>query len=518
MKRIKLLFTFLASCLFVSNIPGAENAGFSHRSIAFHESKIDYELVKIAADLGFNTVELQTEGGTLEPLERLRKRIDEEHMFDRLKELGMRSSLWVHELEDYDESWGPIKLENEKLWQEIAKKYNYILNELYPEIDDVVLTVVESETRITEGALLNKLIKTIHAEVVKSEKQMIMRTFVWHPSEREGVMQAILDIPDDIVIHTKYVPQDWHLRSIDNAMLGKMGNHKQIVEIDLAGEYFKKRYVGNVFVEDLKSRYAFWKNNDIDGIVIRVNRIDPISWNTIRGEVMEINLWVLGYWMQGKSEEEAWSDYTLSRFGEKADPSKMMQMLRPTGMVIAEALCVDAETFSDSRYPLKNIGNPFDLNWSVYRWDSSFVDGYEAIVRADPAVIQRKELGYQSSLISAEKSLSLLETMKGNLPESGYRFLKWKLEENKFLLQWGCEMHLAWLKSTRSIYVFSKEEKMALNAQIVAHLETLQKLQTLANTQSIQINWLDREHSLRRGQYISEEDLQTLTRYCEKSL
>lgn len=521
-------------------------AQMTHRAISFHHHQVDFELVATAKKLGFNTVELQTEGGTLIPLKKLRQYADEERLFPKLDSLGMQTSLWVHELEDYQEEWGEVAVGNDRLWQAIAEKYDYILEDLLPEIDHLVLTIVESEKRVTESEVLKKLIETIHSAASKAQKILMVRTFVWDPYEMERVAKILSDLPKDVIIHTKYVPQDWHLRSVHHPLLGKVGDHKQLVELDLAGEYFKLRYVANCFTEELADRFKHWQSQGINGIVVRVNRLTRTSHNSIHGELMEANLWALGYWMMGKDEDSAWRDYIRHRFGAQVNVDSLKMALKPTGKVVAEALCVGRETFGDTRQAVpayltmnpeimfpkeakdsrymtyyKKMANnnppplddwtaayeneedyffrsPFFRNWSVWIWDSTYRADYHKIRKGHPAVIEEKERSYQSYLDTINHSLEIIDALQQNLKKADYIFIRWKLEETKFLLQSMCEMQLAWLKMSNALYYSSDEDE-----QLVAQ-QHLQQLEQLAKQQQHKLDLSDSESSdvLYRGAYV----------------
>ena len=49
----------------------------------------------------------------------------------------------------------------------------------------------------------------------------------------------------------------------------------------------------------------------------------------------------------------------------------MIRALRPTGDVVAEAICVERESFGYSRdvVPMRNPENPFDVLHSPAKWD-----------------------------------------------------------------------------------------------------------------------------------------------------
>lgn len=542
-----LLFVLALSNLLFVNIH--LNAQMEHRAISFHEYSVDFELVRKAKLLGFNTVELQTEGGTLKPLLKLRAYANENNLFSKMDSLGMKVSLWVHEFEDYKEDWGEIQIENNRLWQEIRNKYRFILNKLFPEIDHLVLTIVESEHRATDSDILKKLIETIHLETTLAQKTFMVRTFAWDPSEMKNVANILSALPKDIIIHTKYVPQDWHLRSVHHPLLGKVGNHKQVVEVDFAGEYFKLRYVANCFTKDLQNRYNHWKAMGIDGVVVRVNRLTKESDNSINGELMEVNLWVLGYWLNGKSEDTAWYDYLRKRFGEDVDTDKLKLALQKTGSIVATALCVEKETFGDtrqsipakltmhpeimfpnsnkeSRYqtyytemasksppPLDNwafayddkddymFRNPFYRNWSVWIWDNTYKDTYHRIRKGDATIIRNKEKEYKYQLNEINQSLEIIDGLHGNLSPEDYEFLKWKLAETKFMLRSMCEMQLAWLKMSHAIYVSDPSISAKMKAEAEIHIDKLIQLNE-QKIESAEISVEGQFEILERGNYL----------------
>ncbi len=109
---------------------------------------------------------------------------------------GMKVSLWIHELEDLPKDIGPIALDNEALWKLLDERYAWVLGELLPDIDKVVLTVVESAIRITDAALMRKLVDVINAQCRKHKVELVVRTFVRHPEEYAGVMTVVKGLPE----------------------------------------------------------------------------------------------------------------------------------------------------------------------------------------------------------------------------------------------------------------------------------------------------------------------------------
>ena len=463
---------------------------------------LNRDLVSGAAQLGFNDVNIQIEHYTMPKLEAIRKWADETGNFKFIKDQGMTLSVWIHELNDMPENIGPPTLHNEKLWSELRKRYQYVCNELLPEVDYFVLTVVESQLWMTENAeVLTKLVTVINEECRKADKKLIFRTFLWYVKQFDVINETLKHLPDDVIVQSKCVPQDWHLRGVDNPFIGKAGQRDQFVEFDITGEYNKLGHVACAFTDILQRQLEYAAKNHCDGISVRVDRYGATCW----GQAQEANLWFLGYWASGISidPDKAWHDYAVASFGEKAAPT-MIRALRPTGEVVAEAMCVEQESFGYSRDILpamRKPSDPFDVLHSPSKWDTSLVPTYQKIVTGDPEIIQRKTDKFVKTLASANESLLLIDSVKEDLPEGAYEFFHWKLEENRFLLEMFCNMELAWLKDARYRRTDSSEEHDILSQEIKEHLNAVKTLYDQEANKTITVDYGGKTHNLRRGSY-----------------
>ncbi len=230
---------------------------FADRVVSFHgEPRKD--ILELAAELGFNEAQFQLERGNVERLKQFAEREEKEAYVKFCHDHGMKVSLWIHELEDLPKDIGPIALDNDALWKLLDERYEWVLGELLPDVDKLVLTVVESKIKITDAVLMKKLVETIDAQCRKHEVELVVRTFVWHPEEFQGVMECVRGLPEDITVMSKIVPQDWQMRGIFDAALGAVGERKQLAEFDLFGEYFQAKHVANCFPDLLEKqmRYA----------------------------------------------------------------------------------------------------------------------------------------------------------------------------------------------------------------------------------------------------------------------
>lgn len=519
-----------------------------YRSIAFVKDP-DHDVIRRAADLGFTdlcvhdrmTVDAKTT-------------LDRNGAFDLADELGLTTTLWASELDDLRTGWGPVDVENDRLWQAIADRYRYRLSELFPDLDHVALKVVESDTFVQDRAQLRRLVETMNDVCRETDTTLIFRSFVHQPEHLEEVVAAAEEMPDDVVFQSKDVPQDWHLRSVDHPFIGQFPERTEIVETDVAGEYFRRDQLANCFTELLAERFGRWTDRGVDGISVRVNwhnnewvggRNRPYWAHQYKltREPQEANLWALGYLATGRGDvDDAWSDYGTERFGPAAAEA-VERAFRPTGEVVAEALCVGRETFGDTRQQIPAIRtmrdrtatrrsdaeaedvfrgvdegvrriNPFAQNWSVWRWDDSFVDDYHRLRTGHPSVIDEKEAGYESASRTAAACLDAFADARPHLSEGRYDYHRFRLEETQYHLDVMCHAALAWLYASNDLYYADDPEGLegALDA-VHGHLEDLRALADRKGESRECVVDGD-AHRLERGRYVDPAGyVEEFTRY-----
>ncbi len=460
---------------------------------------LNRDLVRLGASLGFNDVTIQTERATVAKLEDLRRWADETGNFKFIKDQGMTISVWVHEFCELPTDIGNPTLDNEKLWNLVRERYHRLCR-LLPEVDYFVLTVVESDVRVTEDPdVLTKLVTIVNEECRKANKKLIYRTFQWHVEEAEVMMRSMSALPKDVIVMSKCVPQDWHLRGVNDIFIGKAGQRDQYIEFDIAGEYNKLTHVACAFTDVLKRQLDYARKNNCDGFAVRADRYGPSCY----GQAQEANLWFLGLYGSGRCDDEQkiWQRYATELFGAKAAPA-MIEALYPSGDVVAEAICVEQESFGYSRDVIpaaRKMENPFDVLHSPAKYDKSLEPIYQKIIAGDPEIIQRKAVAFEKHLASADRSLRLIDSVKDELPPGAYPFFRWKLEENRFLLEMFCNMELAWLKDQRMRRASDTREKKVLEKQVQTHLQTFRQLYDSQSGKTLKVTWRGATHSLMRG-------------------
>ena len=408
-----------------------------------------------------------------------------------------------HEFEDLLPEWGEPVLENEALWDGLKARYHALLTEQFPEVDWLVLTVVESSIRVTDPAMLTKLIMLLREVCADVGRKLMIRSFVWTLEEFAGVKETIENLPEDVTVMTKYVPQDWHRGAYDDGMpfhdplIGKVGNRDQIVELDIAGEYFRGDQIAHCFAEELHKRWKFWEEAGVDGLSVRIDR----GWNAYRHhdcilyEVQESNLWCLGQWMTGAANDidtplKAWAS---ERFGaDVAD--ELAKVARLCDPVVQEMLTVCNEPFGDTRrlqpalrsmqVPKEGPTNiydktevvpcvdPFSRWLAMWRWDDSLRPRYELLASGDASMIKRKQEEYAEALVKADEAINILTSVKDKMDNGAYQVILFRIEENRHHLVLMCEAALAWLYCL-SLPQTAEGDRPAVEAKIEEHLQAM---------------------------------------------
>jgi hypothetical protein len=529
------------------------------RSLALLRSWAPRDLVELGAELGFNTIEL-INGGVSSHLD-FRGMADEEGIFELADEFDMDTALWIREFDDYNESWwGEMELDNDYLWTGLRRRYE-TLCELYPEVDYLVIKTVESHEWITSVDMLERLLTVINDVCREYNTAVVYRGVIWHPEQLADDRELIGRLPNDADVMTKCVGNDWNYRASHHPLIGEVGDHEQYVEIDIETEYHRTDAVANAFTEEIKERFDYWEEQDVNGVHVRPSWSRPREWEdsaekrdgkppwavpTVVGEAQEANLRALGRLTAGEFEgmTEVWEEFAVERFGADAAET-MIAALRPTGEVVEEALCVDRETFGDPRRPIpaqmtmfgntvekrtdaeaedipelfkaylrgdetptetthsfQLSTNPFARNWSTWRWDDDYVPTYHKLRKGHPDIISGKERAQEDALASARRSLELVDEVENNLPEDAYDFFRFKLAENEFMLEAMYEVEMAWLKASNRLYYDEGDvERVASLDDVETHLDTLSEL-TDRTDESVVCTWLGETHTLERGTYI----------------
>lgn len=467
-----------------------------YRIVSFHQGRADKALIRRAAELGYNGVQFQLEGSTVKSLTEFAERNKTEGYIDLCHSLGMKVTLWVHELSDIagpDQPGylGPIELGNDKLWNYLDKRYEWLFGELVPDIDGIALTVVETQIDATDTPMMVKLVGILRDKCRKYGKDLIVRTFVHHPEQLQGVMGCVKQLPEDVIIMTKCVPQDWQMRGINNKAIGHVGDHRQIIEFDIDGEYFLLDQVANCFPDLLKEQIDYGVANGADGVCVRVDR-----WDTeVLHEPQEVNLWALGMFSAGKTDsvDDVWDAWATARYGRDAAPG-VIKALKPTREVVTECLNIGPFTYGDTRsFPPNGDNDVFARNWQNWRWDPSYGALYQIGLKGDRLYTRKLERQKREAATLAQQSLDDLEQVKDRLAPEDYDILRTKLMGNQVQLAYRAPMMLAYMRYRRILNTGDQAEKTQLAAQIREDLKPIRDVGQMRFAPAREIEYMGRK-------------------------
>jgi len=146
--------------------------------------------------------------------------------------------------------------------------------------------------------------------VVKGEfgKELMVRTFIHSPDQLRWIGEAVRET-DGITVMSKCVPQDWEPYYPHEDLIGKVGQKEQIVEFDLAGEYWGRGVIPFCQPDELQFRLQYDRDQ---GAVGGMARIDDIF-----GTPNEVNVFAFSRLMQNPDEsvDEIWREWVKERYG-----------------------------------------------------------------------------------------------------------------------------------------------------------------------------------------------------------
>lgn len=459
---------------------GAVRPPLKWRIVSFHRGRGDKRMIRLAAELGFNGVQFQIEGSTVQGIIDFANRDAKEHLVDYCHSLGMKVTLWVHELSDVPPAWMPnwmgmVTVDNQAYWKLLNDRYDWMLRDAVPNIDGLCLTVVETQIRATNTPVLLKLVALLRKKTEEYHKSLMVRTFVWYPDEFQSVMAAIDQMPKDTVIMSKCVPQDWQLRGINGPAIGQVGGRPQIEEYDVEGEYFRRNAVANCMPALLKRQFDYAIAHGVDGICVRVDRDN----SEVLNQPSEVNLWTLGLLADGatNSLDDIWKQWATNRYGAAAADA-VQRALQPTGDVVAEMLSVGPFPFGDTRqFPPNGDDDVFGMLQQNYWWDpKKYEPIHQEAETGDPAFTAQVAAGKEKAARQAELCLQNLELAKPFLTWQDYDILHTRLWTNQVELSFRAPMVMAVLHYRRMMCSTDPIVKAEMNLALQKDIATLRKV------------------------------------------
>ncbi|GHT68417.1 hypothetical protein FACS1894110_15900 [Spirochaetia bacterium] len=210
------------------------------------------------------------------------------------KELGLDiylqpKEIWFPELlyERQDLMKNGKMCPSEPWWWEtfLPKKYEELLQN-FPEITGIVTSTGTKESRISLAHQKcqcdkckamkmedwqHKVIMSIYTPLKAHGKKLVIRDFSYYADEQNGIRAGLLNLPDDIIISIKNVPQDYYQTFPHNKLIGHVGKHEQWIEYETMGEYYGWGLAPVSMLNDIQYRMKYCLENGADGISTRID-------------------------------------------------------------------------------------------------------------------------------------------------------------------------------------------------------------------------------------------------------
>ncbi len=346
-KIFKLVLLALPVCLLFPLTVKTATPNFPIRGWVLLLDDMDYlrETIQKAPEFGINHLELSH--AIVHHADELFSDPDRVVRVRELINLGHQNGakvyIWTHELNGVPRAFwvrGKLDVDSPRFWKWLRDKYKRVFD-LIPEVDGLVLTTVETEVVIYDDVRVRsslppaeRLLK-LYTELLKvckrHRKELWVRTFNSQPEGYFWTQQALKHAPKDIRVLTKHVFFDWWEYYPLNPLLGDVGDHVQVAEFDLCGQFHGHAYYPWLLGDYLGYRVRQLVERHVDGAVAR------IAWHGRHsfGTPNEGNIWAFSKWLNepGLSAREAYGDWARQRYGDRAGDKVLDILLRTNDLV-----------------------------------------------------------------------------------------------------------------------------------------------------------------------------------------
>jgi len=356
---------------------------FSQRIWQLHDYDMSHilHLIDIAPSYGVNGIQLSHDiiMDAHEILEDENRQRDFKKIIEEAHARGLKVTFWTHELAKVPEEFigedGRVDLDREELWLWFRTKYERVFS-LLPNIDGVVLTFHETRyivydngrvsSELPEEARVAKLINELASVCAKHGKKLYVRTFAYQPEELEFIKRGLLAVNADITVMSKCVPHDWQPYYPPNPLLGDVGGHPQIMEIDLGHEFTGKSLIPYCNVNYIKRMLDIAARRGVIGVVARVERHSYHPFGTPN----EVDIYALSkLWLNlDYSLSSIWQEWAEQKYGKAAAPY-VISALRRTEKIVnltyfPLGAWVTTHSFIPSlNYAVSHLKNNYPAKW-----------------------------------------------------------------------------------------------------------------------------------------------------------
>ncbi len=355
----------------------------------------------------------------------------------KARSLGNKVFIWTHELADVPEEFyvgHQVDLHHPDIWLWLEGKYRALFATL-PEIDGIVMTFHETKVKVLRDRAviprdpppqrLARLMCELARVCRQHGKTLIVRTFFGEPGELEWMRQALAQVPDDVMVMSKEVPSDWQPFYPHHPLLGKVGNHKQILETHLAAEIGGANRIPFCHPEHLKMRLDHARNKGVVGVI---GRTECYRNRHALGTVNEINVYALSrYWQDPRTNpDDVWDDWCAETYGLQAAPDVEAALRKSFEMTTKMYYAKGFWVSNHSRLPSYDYADGHISERSTAQWDPDpkYKRIEESLNNPDQQVLAEILAEKDRAIRLCQESIKDVERARPHLTAAAYRQLE----------------------------------------------------------------------------------------------
>lgn len=253
-----------------------------------------------------------------------------------------------------------------------------------------------------------------YVAVGEFHKRMYVRDFNHSPNQLHWLVDGLKD-EDGIIMHSKAEPQDWQFFYPHSFSQGAYGKTPQVVEFDLAGEYWGCSMIPVSLVDYFKYRWTYEQSKGARGVVGRIDRDDDRAL----GSPSEINLYAHSVLLEkpDTSAQAIYDQWNAKRYGLPAGSPASRQLTevyrRCTQIVKLQYYTLGfwtpkAQTsITDS---MRSIESTIKSK-STAQWDSSAQPTEDALLDPTPETVGRILKDKAEAVRLADENLKEFESL-----------------------------------------------------------------------------------------------------------
>jgi hypothetical protein len=393
---------------------------------------------------------------------------------------GMKVYLWNHQINNPPETLvarddggrRSLDFDNPLLSKWLYDRYQRVSDRV-PQMDGIVLSLTESEwqvhrdpsdparydprqrivSKLDPPGRMAKVINTIADSLRARGKQLMVRDFLRSPKEMASFVSAMKGVPDEVIVYTKCVPNDWQYRYPPHPLLGKMAPHPQIMELDLYNETGGNIHVVMPAPGYYQTQLRLARERGLAGAIARVD--DGFSTN--RGTPAEFNVFAYSRLLHDPDAavDPLWREFYEPFYGTAAAPVAVECLKHCFDLTCAVTYTLGFWTGAGGRVTIRYTDDHLQRNSSALWSDDPKIKANEKLlIESGPEAVTRTVEEKKQAELVATRCLERLAAERDKFSPDRYGQLRGYFEEFQQQARIGqiwarAYFALRWYRNTR---------------------------------------------------------------------